>query len=450
MASNKDRDLLVHVGPGTPMGDFMRQYWIPAALSSEFKTDGDPVRLKLLGEELIGFRDTNGRLGVMDHRCPHRCASLFFGRNEEGGLRCVYHGWKFDADGNCVDMANVPPHQDFKHKVHAKAYTVAERNNLVWVFMGDQTKVPDLPKIEATLVAERDNNIDLFMRECNWLQALEGDLDTSHVGFLHGGHRKVEDHTKDDMLRYGTMRRDPEYDLVETDYGAMYGAYRPAEQGNLYWRIGHFMYPFWSITPSAPFDLQVYARAWVPLDDTHTMSFRIVWKEGRERGTRSESGMVRGSGYLPNTSDWLGRWRLKANRANDYLIDRKVQTDETYTGVVGISEQDQMVTESMGPITDWDFEHLAPSDRMITTARRRLLNALNAYRKDGKRPPCADTPETYYQAHGGYFEAPEGIPMTEVYKRRLEQQRAGIPYAVAASNPGTIRPHQRFVSANRR
>ena len=435
MASNKDRDLIVRVGPGTPMGEFMRQYWIPAALSSEFVADGDPVRLMLLGEKLVGFRDSSGRVGIMDHRCPHRCASLFFGRNEEGGLRCVYHGWKFDAEGNCLDMANVPPHQDFKHKVHAKAYPTAERNGLVWVYMGDQAKVPDLPKIEATLVAERDNNIDAFLRECNWLQALEGDLDTSHVGFLHGGHRTLQDHGQDDLTRYGTLRRDPEYDVVETDYGAMYGAYRPAGDGNLYWRIGHFMFPFWSITPSAPFGLQVYARAWVPLDDTHTMSFRIVWKEGRLKGIRGNtpSGTVLGNyGHLPNTTDWLGRFRLERNKANDYLIDRADQRTKTYTGIAGISEQDQMVTESMGEITDWDVEHLAPSDRMITTARRRLLTALNAFRKNGTRPPCADDPETYYQARGGYFEAPEGAPMVDLYRQKLAETRAEIPYAVAA------------------
>jgi phenylpropionate dioxygenase-like ring-hydroxylating dioxygenase large terminal subunit len=435
MASNKDRDLLAHVGPGTPMGGMLRQYWMPAAKSAEFKADGDPVRLKLLGEELIGFRDSAGRVGVMDHRCPHRCASLFFGRNEEGGLRCVYHGWKFDVDGKCLDMANVPAHQDFKHKVHAKAYKTAERNGLVWVFMGDQANVPALPQIEATLVAESDNNIDMFLRECNWLQALEGDLDTSHIGFLHGGHRKEDHYDKADVARYGVIRRDPEYALAETPWGATYGAYRPAGEGKTYWRIGHFMFPFWSITPSAPFGMQVYARAWVPLDDHHTMSFRIVWREGRLRGISGEGAnadaILGNLGRLPNTTDWLGRYRLKANKDNDYLMDRAVQRTQTYTGIEGISEQDQCVTESMGPLTDWDFEHLAPSDRMITTARRRLLGALKGFQA-GARPPMADTPEVYYQARGGYFEAPEGVEMMELYAQKVEETRATIPYQQAA------------------
>jgi phthalate 4,5-dioxygenase oxygenase subunit len=126
MTSHGENDLLTGVGPGTPMGDMMRQYWLPACLSSEITADGDPLRLMLLGERLIAFRDSTGRIGVLDHRCPHRCASLFFGRNEEGGIRCVYHGWKFDAAGNCLDMPNLPAEQEFKDKVKAKAYKVAE------------------------------------------------------------------------------------------------------------------------------------------------------------------------------------------------------------------------------------------------------------------------------------------------------------------------------------
>ena len=288
MTSARDNETLARVGPGMPMGELMRQYWMPAALSSELVADGDPVRLMLLGEKLIAFRDSAGKVGILDHRCPHRCASLFFGRNEEGGIRCVYHGWKFDAAGNCLDMANVPPHQDFKHRVHAKAYKTAERNGAVWVYMGDQENPPALPRIEATLVAEADNNIDVFQRERNWLQALEGDIDTSHVNFLHGGSRTMETYDADNPLRYGVKHPDPEYQLQETDWGAMYGAYRPAEEGRTYWRIAHFMMPFWSITPSAPFGLQVYARAWVPIDDTHCMSFRFVWKEGRLRAADKE------------------------------------------------------------------------------------------------------------------------------------------------------------------
>ena len=136
MLTAANNEMLTRVGPGTPMGNLMREYWIPACLSSELKADGEPMRLMLLGEQLIAFRDTDGRVGIMEHRCPHRCASLFFGRNEEGGLRCVYHGWKFDVEGNCLDMPNVPPAQDFKDRIKAKAYKVVERAGFVWTYMG--------------------------------------------------------------------------------------------------------------------------------------------------------------------------------------------------------------------------------------------------------------------------------------------------------------------------
>src|SRR5947209_17371565 len=148
MSKQKDSDDLLRVGAGTAMGEMMREYWIPAVMSSELACDGAPLRLMLLGEKLIAFRDSAGRIGVMDHRCPHRCASLFLGRNEQGGIRCIYHGWKFDIAGNCVDMPSVPPHQDFKRKVKAKAYQTAERAGLVWVYMGSRAKAPPLPGLE--------------------------------------------------------------------------------------------------------------------------------------------------------------------------------------------------------------------------------------------------------------------------------------------------------------
>src|SRR6266568_5663777 len=157
---------LTQIGPGTVMGELMRQYWIPAAQSSELVRDGAPLRLMLLGEKLIAFRDSAGRVGVMDHRCPHRCASLFLGRNEEGGIRCIYHGWKYDVAGNCIDMASVPPHQDFKHKVKAKAYKSVERNGLLWVYLGTRKEAPPLPEIEATLLPEADVTISFVQREC--------------------------------------------------------------------------------------------------------------------------------------------------------------------------------------------------------------------------------------------------------------------------------------------
>src|SRR5471030_2765609 len=246
MLTTAANDMLTRVGPGTPMGNLMLEYWIPACLSSELKADGEPMRLMLLGEQLIAFRDTDGRVGVMEHRCPHRRASLFFGRNEEGGLRCIYHGWKFDVEGKCLEMPNVPPQHAFPQKVTANAYKAAERNGVVWVYMGARETAPPLPSIEAMMLPEAETNSFWVQRECNWLQALEGDIDTSHLGFLHDGKLMPEDLAEETIHRWAVANRAPEYDVAETSWGTMYAAHRHATPGNIYYRVAHFLFPCWS------------------------------------------------------------------------------------------------------------------------------------------------------------------------------------------------------------
>jgi phthalate 4,5-dioxygenase len=420
----KDSDDLLRVGAGTVMGEMMRQYWIPAVMSSELERDGAPMRLMLLGEKLIAFRDSSGRVGVMDHRCPHRCASLFLGRNEENGIRCVYHGWKYDAAGNCIDMPNAPAHQDFKDKVKAKAYKVAERNGLVWVYMGARKEAPPLPGIEASLLPEGEQQIIFAQRECNWLQALEGDIDTSHFGFLHAGSVAPEDVPGDNLIRYTVTNRAPEYHVTDTDWGIMYAAYRPAEANQTYWRFANFLFPFWTQTPQGAFD-RVNSRAWVPMDDTHTMFVSLSWKNlPPERAARSNTRGLPGSkltmDFLPNTTAWYGRWRLAGNAANDWLIDREAQRNGgIFTGITGIQAQDQAVTESMGGITDHAFENLAPSDLMIARTRRRLLRAARALAKDGTIPPCVDEPGIYTQVRSGDFLADKKIAWRDAYEMQM-------------------------------
>jgi phthalate 4,5-dioxygenase oxygenase subunit len=421
MATARDNETLTRVGPGTPMGELMRRYWIPAIKSSELVAGGTPLRVMLLCEQLIAFRDVDGNVGVMDHRCPHRCASLFFGRNEKGGLRCAYHGWQFDTTGQCTDMANVPPHQDFKHRVKAKAYRTAERCGMIWVYMG-AGEPPALPPIEATMVEQTLVNHNMIQRHCNWLQALEGDIDTSHVDFLHGGLRTAEVYDKSDPRRFGAMHRAPEYEVQETPWGAMYGAYRPAEEGETYWRIGQFMFPFWTITPSGPFGKHIYARAWVPMDDTHTMITGFVKKSGVVNSPGGPSmGLVLGfDDREPNDSSWFGRFRPRTNPDNDYFIDRDAQQAKSYSGITGITQQDQMATESMGPITDRTFEHLAPSDRMIVVTRRRLLSAVNALAEQSLAPPASSPTDPYRGVRGGFFIARKGLKLNEVYEQQIE------------------------------
>jgi len=421
---------LALVGPSTPMGELMRRYWIPACKSSELQSDGAPIRLKLLGEKLIAFRDSTGRPGIMDHRCPHRCASLFLARNEENGIRCVYHGWKYDVEGNCVDMPSVPPGQDFKDKVRAKAYRTVEKSGVVWTYMVENAEPPKLPGFEILDMPEDEINVTFVHRSCNYLQALEGEIDTSHFGFLHAGHVEPEDVPEDEPLRQTITNRAPNYHVSDAPWGTQYAGFRATGPGRTYWRFANFLFPFWTQAPNGEFDSHMHARAWVPLDDANTMFVFFWWKGAVAANSLPQpvlkdgspvGGAGRGNNFRPNTTDWLGRWRLKEDETNDWCIDREAQrSGAIYTGIDGIHLQDQAITESMGPITDFDFEHLAPSDRMITRTRRRMLMAVRALRDDGILPPGADDPGVYRTARSGYLTSEGNDGWEKVYAKRLD------------------------------
>ena len=429
---------LTKVGPGTAMGQLMRHYWLPALLSSELERDGPPTRLMLLGEKLIAFRDSEGRVGVMDHRCPHRCASLVLGRNEEGGLRCIYHGWKYDVAGNCVDMPSVPSDQDFKHKVKAKAYRAVERAGLVWVYMGAGEmgageEAPPLPGFEILDMPPGEIRVSLIQRDCNWLQALEGEIDTAHFGFLHGGHVDPGDVPENEPFYNTITNRAPQYHVADTAWGTQYAGYRAAQPGSTYWRFANFLFPCWSQAPNGEFGSHMHARGWVPLDDGHTMFVFIWWSRAKAaqslpqpayKDGRPIGGTGRGNiKMLPNTTDWLGRWRMAMNEGNDWGIDREAQRGNAiYSGIDGIHLQDQAICESMGPTTDHAFEHLGPSDQMITRTRRRLLMAARALAETGALPPGVEDPGVYRAARSGYFVRPDdGSSWQQVYAGTLAE-----------------------------
>jgi phenylpropionate dioxygenase-like ring-hydroxylating dioxygenase large terminal subunit len=436
MKQSKDSEELTRVGPGTTMGNFMRQYWIPAARSSELASDGTPLRIMLLGEKLVAFRDTDGRVGVMDHQCPHRNASLVLGRNEEGGIRCIYHGWKFDVDGNCVDMPSVPAGQDFKDKVKARAYPTTERAGLLWVYMGARKTPPPFPAIEAALLPEEELEITFIHRDCNWLQSLEGDIDTSHFGFLHVGSVMPEHLAEDNPLRHTVTHRAPSsYLVADADWGTTYGAHRDAPGGQTYWRMANFMFPFWTQVPQADFSDNVDARAWVPLDDGHTMFIRLFRVKranpaivARDVDGNVVPGLVEAVDYLPNTTDWLGRWRPTGNASNDWEIDREAQcSGRIYSGISVIHMQDQAVTESMGVITDHSREHLGPGDQMIARTRRRLQRAAKALRDEGALPPGVEEPRIFLEARSGFFVSASRDDWRSQYQAQLAKaQRPGL------------------------
>ena len=426
MPTASDSEILTRVGPGTPMGQLMRQYWLPACRSDELKPNGAPLRLMLLGEPLIAWRDSSGRVGIMDHRCPHRRASLFFGRNEEDGLRCVYHGWKFDVTGKCLEMPNVPEKFRQPEKSGAKAYKAEERNGIIWAYMGAREKAPPLPCFEAVMLPEADTQSFWVLRECNWLQALEGDIDTSHVAFLHDGLLQPEELAENTIHRWALANRAPEYDVADMPWGTMYGAHRDATPGNTYYRFAHFMFPCWALIPAGEFGNYVTARAWVPMDDTHTMFVHFAWKKNASTArVRNDGTLMPGTRkpleYLPRDTGWYGRWRPALNKGNDYGIDREQQARESFTGIEGIHTQDSAVTESMGPITDHDGEHLTVSDLMISRTRQRLLRATKALAETGTVPPGVDDPESFCGARSGDFVASSSLGWREAYAAEIRK-----------------------------
>jgi phthalate 4,5-dioxygenase len=405
MLSRADNELLCRVGPGTPTGELMRQYWMPVLYDWELEPDGNPLRLRVLGEDLIAWRDTNAKPGFIAANCPHRGASLFFGRNEQAGLRCVYHGWKFDTDGQCVDMPNEPAESDFRTKVRATAYAAAEYGGMVWVYMGpDQAQPPAVPRFEWGLVpAEQREHSHKLIYENNWLQALEGELDTTHVYFLHSRL------SPDLPAKYGAWVEDRAAKLyvLNTDGGVLYGGKRTEEDGNTYWRTTQFLFPMYGMFPGGRDDGTVPLSIYVPIDDTHTLHMGVRWHPQQalqpsrdpRTGSLPEEPGVLANGVGPMKPHQTGRffadWWPAVNHDNDFLMDADARKHKSFTGIPGIRLQDSAVIWSMGPIMNRPGEHLGTADAAIIRVRRRLLEAVKALRDKGVPPPGVAEPSVY-------------------------------------------------------
>ncbi len=404
MLSQQEIDLLCRVGPGTAMGALMRQYWLPVIYSWELEPDGEPQRVRVLGENLIAYRDSNGAPGFIGESCPHRGASLFFGRNEEAGLRCVYHGWKFDTTGACVDMPNEPAESNFKHKIKATAYRAAEAGRLIWIYMGPrQDDPPGVPQWEwCTLPENQLQHGHKGVYECNWMQALEGELDSSHAPFLHSRLRAEDPGT------YGGWTKDltPRLETVDTDQGVLYGARRVEDEDHYYWRTTQFVFPIYGMFPGGGDDGTVPLSIYMPIDDTHTLHMGLRYHptqalpgDGRPHHVPfKESGeLVPGLG--PNKPEQKGRmyshWWTEADKTNDFMLNRKAQRTVTYSGIGAGRLQDTAMIVSMGPIMDRTVEHLGTSDTTIIRVRRRLMQAAIALRDQGTVPPLVEKPEGY-------------------------------------------------------
>jgi phthalate 4,5-dioxygenase oxygenase subunit len=422
--SPEENDLLTRIGPGTPMGDLVRQYWTPALFSREVAApDSEPLRVRLLGEDLVAFRDSNGQVGVLANNCPHRGASLFFGRNEEAGLRCVYHGWKFAQDGTCVDMPNEPPESDFRTKVRAVAYPTQERNGVIWVYMGSASPPPPLPDLEWNLVPEDQVYLTKRVAESNWVQTLEGEIDSSHSGFLHTLLEEQDNYANaqgasqarlfgtgdTSMGMYYKMKdKHPHFEVLDTEYGVLIGARRSAEEDSYYWRLTQFLMPFHTIIPPYGADPVFSGHAWIPIDDFHTLAMCFSYHPVRPLTADEIDRLQHGGGrlghqglhptvdaFLPPTTEAWSRYRSIYNKTNDYQLDLEAQRNVRFSGLPGIWPADSACQESMGPIYDRSSEHLGSSDAGIIRARRRLMQAARALREQGVPPPGSVQPDVY-------------------------------------------------------
>lgn len=419
MVTKEENERLVRVGTGTPMGRLLRRYWHPAVLSRELpENDCPPVRVKILGEELLAFRDTKGRIGLVDAYCPHRRAQLFFGRNEECGIRCVFHGWKFDVDGNCVDLPSEPDNTALWEKMKIKSYPTFETADVIWAYLGPLEQKPSPPDYEWMRAPATHRFVSKNIQATNFLQGLEGGLDTSHSSFLHD-----QDIAGKSMIR----SRDgaPKIEVFPTDYGYSYVSRRSLGKDGEYVRVYQYFMPFQqcrgfvvSMTGKRNEVPKIDGHLWVPIDDENTMVWN--WMYGldedsvitREHADWYEKFVGRGADdYIPGT------FNLKRNLSNDFMIDRHLQKTKTSSGIEGINTQDIAVQESMGSIVDRSLEKLVSSDNAIIVMRKMLLAAISAS-ENGEDPPGL-RPETHNNVRAFDCIVPSGVDWREATREHI-------------------------------
>ncbi|HEX9463940.1 MAG TPA: Rieske 2Fe-2S domain-containing protein [Alphaproteobacteria bacterium] len=390
MLRKEQNELVTRTGPGTPMGQLFRCYWLPVLQADELpENDCPPVRVKVLSERLLAVRDSQGRFGLIDEFCAHRGVSLWFGRTEENGIRCPYHGWKYDVTGQCVEVPSEPAENGFCKKIKLTSYPLVERGGILWTYMGPPEKQPPLPEFEVLMVPPSHRFIAKRLQECNWLQALEGGIDSSHVSFLHSGALKQDPLFKGAKgNEYNFNDAKPVFEVVESVGGLYVGARRNAENGNYYWRITPWVMPNFTMIPPRG-NYSVHGHWWVPIDDENCWTWSFDYCVNRPLTADEVRQMNDGKGiyvkYVPGT------FRPAQNKDNDYLVDRAAQkAGLTYSGVEGIAMQDASLQESMGPIVDRSKENLVSTDNGIIMARHRLMRAAKALADKGAVPPGVD------------------------------------------------------------
>lgn len=382
MLTPEENDLLCRVEGEAPMGRLMRRHWTPVCLLEEVsEPDGDPVKARVFGEDLVVFRDSDGRVGVLDERCPHRRASLALGRNEEGGLRCLYHGWKMDVEGNVLEMASEPAASGMAEKVKHTAYPVQEWGGMVWAYMGPKDTMPAFEPPAWAPTADTRVSIAKVLLPCNWAQILEGAIDSAHSSSLHSSDMvpaRVDSAKATDKawLRPSTDKA-PRMQVQRTGYGFRYAALRRPIQNaatHEYVRSTVFVAPATALIP--PNNLYNVANINVPMDDTNTAFYFIAW--GHPAQTPETETWRK---FLRQTVgvDLDERYRPLRTVDNRFWQDRQAMKSGNFTGISGFPNQDVAMWVTMGPIADRTHDRLGASDLAIVEFRRQMLEAVQAF-----------------------------------------------------------------------
>jgi phenylpropionate dioxygenase-like ring-hydroxylating dioxygenase large terminal subunit len=426
MLTAEENALLTQTGPETPMGSVFRSYWMPVLLAGELEADGAPQRVRLLGEDFLAFRDSEGRVGVVSPRCAHRGANLFFGRNEQCGLRCAYHGWKFDVHGQCVDVPTAEPEiaKTLKPKAAIRALKVQEYGDIIWAYLGDDTP-PPLPKLEFAELPPQHRFVSKKLQQCNWAQAVEGGLDTAHFSFLHTNFKDGErvplmpqkpGDNEPKKARYRWLVEDttPKYNILQHASGLVFGASRKADNDQRYWRITQFMMPNHSLAPNSFPGENSQGNTWVPVNDESCWIFCFAYNIEKPFSDEDRKRMAAGQGIFATVDDNFVPIR---NRNNDYLIDRNLQRNSNFTGITGIAEQDAAIVDSQGLIADRSQEMLGKTDLGVVRFRQMMLNATRDLTA-GKLPHGVHAPDAYLVRSGDAM-SEDGAPLTDVLEARF-------------------------------
>ncbi len=440
MLTAEENAILTETGPGTPMGAAFRRYWMPALLRRELPApDCAPLRMKLLGEDFVAFRDSAGQVGIVSPRCPHRGASLFFGRVEDCGIRCAYHGWKFDVQGACVDIPTLPDAaaQRLKPRAAVPALQTAEFGDVIWAYMGPG-EAPPLPRFEFGLVPPAHRFVSKKFQQCNWAQACEGGLDTAHFSYLHagihdgkkvglldvgGGRGRVGENEPPSLARFRWMAADgrPEFSVLDHPAGLLLCAARQADAGSTYWRMTQFLMPNHSLAPGNFPEDNNLGNTWVPHDDRSCWIFCYCWNPGRPLTEKETTALANGAGIFAAVDE---HYVPKRRRENDYLLDRALQREASFTGISGISEQDQAIADSQGFIADRTHELLGQTDLGVVRFRRLALRAAEDVAR-GRAPQGVDAPDAYRVRSGDAMSAP-GEPLHTAIEKRFGTM-SGVP-----------------------